>query len=420
MNIPNTKSTTLRLMYFAWGMAALFYIYQYILRTPPGVISDDLRETFRMTAEQYSLFGAVYLYAYALLQIPVGKMMDRFGIKSVLIGSIGLCALGALLLGVGEGYHIALLSRILMGIGSAAPFTCAVKIAADAMPANKRGVWTGAVLTLGTMGPIFAGKPLSILAASWGWRELFIVLAACGLLILALMALLVPSHAKYMGKVSSDEPEPDLKELWKTLKQPAILYYAIAAIGLYAPLTVMIDVWGTAFISQLYQLERSNAAGIAMFGYVGLSIGSVLIAWISDRTNKLVSIIRFCSFALMLCFCCLVFIKLPIALLVICFIALGTLCGSEMLCFTGVSYYTTPRNSGFILGCVNTLNMLGGGLLNQLIGISMDYQWHGDLSPTGVRLYSASEYSNSLLVLLPILLLSLAVAYKLPKTQPKN
>ena len=64
--------------------------------------------------------------------------------------------------------------------------------------------------------------------------------------------------------------------------------------------------------------------------------------------------------------------------------------------------------------------MLGGGLLNQLIGISMDYQWHGDLSPTGVRLYSASEYSNSLLVLLPILLLSLAVAYKLPKTQPKN
>ncbi|HXW60613.1 MAG TPA: MFS transporter, partial [Myxococcota bacterium] len=137
-------------LYLAWSAAALFYFYQYILRVSPGVMVTDLRQEFKMTAEQFSSLGALYLYAYSLLQIPLGIAIDRIGVRRTVLGSIILCIVGALMLGRAETLFMAQASRLLVGAGSASAFMAALKIAADWLSPGQRGFLMGATLTLGT------------------------------------------------------------------------------------------------------------------------------------------------------------------------------------------------------------------------------------------------------------------------------
>ena len=88
MNSFKLQKKPARIYYLAWIAISLFYFYQYILRVSPGVMVVELRQTFKLTAEEFSSLGAIYLYAYSLLQIPLGFILDRMGIRRVIILSI--------------------------------------------------------------------------------------------------------------------------------------------------------------------------------------------------------------------------------------------------------------------------------------------------------------------------------------------
>jgi MFS family permease len=408
-----------RLAYLAWGLTAFFYFYIYILRTVPGVIVDSLRQEFAMTAEQFSAIGAFYLYAYAFLQIPLGIMLDRVGIKLVLSVSVFFCAFGACLLAVTDSLWFALASRVLMGIGSAAPFMCAVKIIADYLPAGKRGIFVGATLSFGTIGPLVVGKPIAALITHFTWRPVMLGLGMAGVALLVIILFWLPSNRAAMPKTkrAAEKNQPTIRQqLLGLLRHRTILTYSIIALGLYTPLSVMIDLWGTAFISERYGLSNYEAASIAMMGYLGLTIGSPLITWLAEKHNQLVRTVQICGFMVLACFAVILYVPLSSSMLVTVFVLLGIFCGAEMLCFTGVSLYTTPTNSGITLGFVNTLNMLGGGVLQQTIGAHLDWQWQAEpLMENGIRVYNAAQYTSALAVLIPVLVVTGLLSLRLKK-----
>lgn len=74
-----------------------------------------------------------------------------------------------------------------------------------------------------------------------------------------------------------------------------------------------------------------------------------------------------------------------------------------MMCFAGATLYTTPDNSGLTIGVVNTLNMLGGAILQQAIGTGLDFQWKGYVDADGIRQYTTSQFVASLSLLILII-----------------
>src|SRR5262245_8251796 len=105
-----------------WIGTILFYMYQYLLRSEPATMHHSWAEEFHMTATQFASIGAIFLYAYGLLQIPLGWLLDRIGVKRVLLMSVAMCLIGAALLPFAKEFWHVQLSRLCMGIGSATPF----------------------------------------------------------------------------------------------------------------------------------------------------------------------------------------------------------------------------------------------------------------------------------------------------------
>ena len=85
---------------------------------------------------------------------------------------------------------------------------------------------------------------------------------------------------------------------------------------------------------------------------------------------------------------------------------MGFCCGAEMLCFAAALIHAKNKhNSGEVIGVINTFNMLGGGILEQIVGVLLDYSWSGDIDNAGGKIYCATDFNAALFTLLAIMLL---------------
>lgn len=402
--------------YVAWAIVALFYCYQYILRVSPSVMVTDLRQDFRMTAEEFSSLGAIYLYAYSLLQIPLGFLIDRVGVRKTVLWSIGLACVGALTLAWAQSLAMVQISRFLVGAGSACAFMSALKIAADYLPAGQRGLLMGATLALGTVGALTAGKPLVHFIEVNGWRSTAICTGFIGVGLLVFAWLFLRFSARptdNQTKASLRRTVPAIKALFKNRR---VMTYAILAIGLYTPLSVLADLWGTAFLMQKFELSRAHAAQTSMMMYVGLSMGSLVLPWACEKWNILDSAIKVCGVGILICFSLILFgPMMDVVSLSALLIVLGIFCGAEMICFTGAVQFTHNGNSGLTIGVVNTLNMMGGAILQQAIGFVLDRLWTNTLDEHGIRQYQSHEFIMALSLLLVVIIGCVLISLRLGK-----
>lgn len=74
------------------------------------------------------MFSVVQLGVYAAMQIPAGVLLDRFGSTRMVICGAVLMGLGQLLFAVATGMGVALLARILLGLGDAVTFVSVLRL----------------------------------------------------------------------------------------------------------------------------------------------------------------------------------------------------------------------------------------------------------------------------------------------------
>lgn len=405
--------------YIAWLSVAFFYFYVYILRVSPNIISEQLLSQFRMTAQQFSTLGSISSLAYAILQIPLGIIVDKIGVKKTVIPSIALCVIGSLLFGVAEQLWLLQLGRLIIGIGSSSAFMCAIKTVVDQFPIGKRGILMGLTLTIGTIGPLISGKLLIYITSLSNWRYILYYSAALGTLIALIIHFSLPSSpTKSRNDIKSFNDLPS--NLCAIIKNPGIILYTILAVGLYSPFSVISELWGTSFLKQKYGLTQAAAAHLSSLMFLGLAVGSLILPWFNEKFNILNKGIIFCSFTLLALFALLIYGPyIPHPYLVGILISVGFFSGAEMMCFTG-ALQVDDKNSGEIIGVVNTFNMLGTALFDYIIGFVLDGRWNGTISNDGIRYYSTMDYSFALSILTIILLICCVASVKLFQKKYNN
>ena len=120
-----SKSSPGWIKWSIWTLAAVFYFYEFVLRVSPSVMVPELMTSFGITASAVGVLSAFYLYSYAPMQLPVGVLMDRYGVKKVLSIASIICGLGALLFSAAGDLSVASLGRLLIGAGSSFAFIAA-------------------------------------------------------------------------------------------------------------------------------------------------------------------------------------------------------------------------------------------------------------------------------------------------------
>lgn len=398
-------------IYISWLILVTFYLYQYVLRVSPGVLIEEIRQDFTMNADQFSLIGSLYYYGYSLMQIPLGILIDRLGVRITVLYSLVLCIMGTLMLVIADAPFIAYIGRFISGVGAAVALMSALKIASDYLPASKQAVLIGACLTFGAIGALMTGEPLNYLLDQFStWQMSFMVFASVGLIILALAFIYLPKVKKEVD-IHEFESSNIKHDFLKIITNKKIIIYTIVTIGLYAPLMVMADLWGTGFLMSKFNMSRAVAGPVLMNIYIGMAIGSIVLPYLAQKYNLIDKVIVYSILTLLVLFSVVVYgSNLSHGNIVVLLLLIGFFCGAEMLCFTGALRHTNAHTSGLTIGVMNTFNMLSGAVLQQAIGSYLDYTWQGQLDAKGLRLYSTENFIEAFSILVAIISFASVVA----------
>ena len=125
------------LPWLVWGLAAGFFFIEYIARVAPSVMATELAREFRVSAFALGSLSACFYYAYVPMQLPVGMLVDRFGIRRLLIiATLGVSA-GCFIFSRAHSLYFADFSRFLIGFGSSFGFISAIKLASVWFPPRR-------------------------------------------------------------------------------------------------------------------------------------------------------------------------------------------------------------------------------------------------------------------------------------------
>jgi len=391
-------------------ISVLFVFYKYVLEVSPSIMTKQLMSEFKIDAAVVGHIAASYYYAYTIMQIPGGLLIDAFGPRRTTTIGLLCCSLGALLFGFSQSVFLMSASRFLIGIGATFAILNTFKINSNWFPAHKFALLAGLTLTLGTLGAVFGQAPLSHLVNYIGWRQSFLDLAIFGFLFSAVFFLMVrdrPRHPAYdvtpptKGKVKLSVA------LRHTIRRGQTWYLSIYSGLSFAPILSFAGLWGVSFIEAKYHVDRTSASFLTSLIFIGFAVGAPLFGWYSSYIGKRKPIMFWGTFIAFILLTLAIYLPpMPFSLYATLQFCIGFSISAFLLSFSVIHEINVPLMTATAIGLMNTFNGLLGALTDPLIGFFLDLSE----KPTyqeGVRVFSLADYHTSFAILPAYLLICL-------------
>lgn len=354
-------SKSRKMAWMVWIIVSVFYAYQYVLRVMPNIMLHDIMDKFGMDAATFGQFSGIYYISYSLMHLPMGIMLDRFGPKKVMTGSIFLTTIGLLSVVFTSHWICPIIGRFLIGLGSSAAILGLFKIVRMVFSEERFPRMLSFSVTIGLLGAIYGGGPVSYMCANLGYEAVIEIFAALGVVLACVTYALVPN----IKSVSESSIFSNIKEVLKNKKVIGTCLFAGLMVG---PLEGFADVWGSVFLKQVCGLDGALASSLPSMIFVGMCFGAPFLSFIAEKIgNYLVTIIG--SAVLMAsAFFLMLFGSVSPAILSLCFVLVGVCSAYQILAIYKASTYVREEVAGLTTACANMIIMIFGYAFHTAIG----------------------------------------------------
>lgn len=386
--------------WIVWFLAANCFFYAFFQRAAPSVMVDPLMAAFDVGAAVTGNLAALYLYVYALLQLPVGLLLDRWGPRILMAGGMALVGIGVIAFALSPNIWVAYAGRFLVGAGSAVGFISALTIASAWHPPSRFGLFSGLTMGYAMLGGFLAQGPLGGLIDQYGWRDPMLTSGIWGAVLALLIWLLVRDRpdGQRVERTGTQSLGASLKQAMTRRQNWVLGFYGLLLSGPFLSYGLL---WGVPHIMLMHGVDREVAGFSTSLMTVGFAFGGPLGGFLSDffRRRKL-PLMNAAFFSLLLWVVMLYGFEPTLLQRQIMIFLVGLFGGSMIVCLAAARELSPPSIGGAVTGFVNGMFVGGGALLQPAVGIVLDLSWDGAVSAqTGIPVYSVADYQVALLVL---------------------
>jgi MFS transporter, ACS family, D-galactonate transporter len=188
-----------------WGIALLIgigIVINYFDRTNISVATKPLMQEYGLSKGQMGILLSSFAWSYALLQIPVGALLDKVGVKWLTrIGTV-IWSIATFMTAMVSGMGLIILSRILLGAAEAPAFPGASKATGYWFPMKERGLATSAFDAAAKFSNVIGVPIVAFAVTEWGWRGGFWLTGILSLLYAVMYWIFYrdPKEAKYLSE----------------------------------------------------------------------------------------------------------------------------------------------------------------------------------------------------------------------------
>jgi MFS transporter, ACS family, D-galactonate transporter len=162
------------------ALVAVGTMINYLDRTVLGIAAPFLTKDLGLTAAKMGLVFSAFSWSYALLQIPGGIFLDRFGTRLTYFIAVVCWSGCTALMGAVRTLNVLVLTRVGVGIFEAPCFPANSRILATWFPQQERARANGIYSFGQYVGLGFLSVPLFWITQQFGWRGLFFVVGGFG------------------------------------------------------------------------------------------------------------------------------------------------------------------------------------------------------------------------------------------------
>lgn len=393
-----------------WLLSAVFMFYKYAIEVSPSVMTGTLMRTFDIGGAELGNLTACYFYAYLLLQIPAGLLLDRFGPRKTTTLAIALCALGMLVFSQTDSLFVAGVGRFLSGVGGAFAAVNCLKLIGNWFPSRQFALMAGLMMTVAMLGAVGGQAPLASFIEMRDWRSAMEIIGFAGLALAALFFLIVRDRApgRIVAKENSASLMVAVKEIFKNTQSWWLSIYSGLA---FAPVMVFGGLWGVSFIQEALKIDQTESAKVLSLIFIGFAVGAPFFGWLSDRLGQRRVVMQWGTVLSLVALTAAIYTPgISIEALSLLLFIFGFSIASFLLCFTMIQEIHLPIVAATAIGFMNMFDALLGAVSDPFTGMCLDLMWDGRLVD-GARVFSVSTYQAAFLTLPAYLALSLAALY---------
>ena len=340
----------------AWLLTAVFYFYQYSMRSAPAVMVPELSTAFGLSAVGVASLVGLFYYGYAPFSLVAGVALDQIGPRKVVPLGAASVAIGSILFSMADP-TLGSIGRFMQGAGGVFALIGAVYLVTTFMPVSRAATLIGVTQMFGMAGGSagqFVVGPL--IARGLPWDRFWFLMGIAGIPIAILLFILIPrqgSKPKDSGNVGLG---PALKAMGTVFANPQSILCGLIAGLIFIPTTIFDMVWGVRFLQEghgvPYEVAVLRSAAVP-FGWI---IGCPLLGWLTDRIGRRKPVIIGAAVVLLLTLALNLYgprgVFPPYSLALVA----GIASGAAMIPYTVIKEANRPEHSGTATGVINFLN----------------------------------------------------------------
>jgi len=405
------QKISLYLPWLMWAVAAIFYFYTFVVRVLPSIITGDLISQLHLTPMQLAQVVSMYYVSYTLMQIPIGLIIDRYGIRVILTFGCFSCSVAMGMFTHLHSYPFVIFSRLLLGFGTAFSFICAIKIIRVWMPEKHLALLSSITNTLGMLGAMFSFVILTPLVKEYGWNTVAYQIMIFTIVLTIIIALITrDSHV-----TRSKETVSSFRELWTQIrlmlvKRPILLLNGVIACLCALPTTVFPELWSSLYFTQALHFSFKQATQATSLIFLGWALGSPVFGRVADYLENYHSPLIFGLLGTVITF--LVLITYPfshtISLFTACFL-FGVFASCESLVFPIACQFAPLSTTATAIAITNAFVTVGSIIFQPIVSGILQHA-----TPIRIEnlqpIYTADSYLLSFSTLFIAIGLSLVLA----------
>ncbi len=284
MRVTTSEATSVSTLLAVFLPFAAGYFLSYLYRSVNAVIAPDLVDDLGLNATDLGLLTSVYFLTFALFQLPLGILLDRFSPRRVESALLLFAAVGAFMFASSGNRYDLLAGRALIGLGVSACLMASFKAFVVWFPSPKLPAVNGWIMAAGGLGALTATAPIERLSELVGWRGLFLGLGVVTLIVAAAVFLIVPERSR---QASPESLTVQWQGVVRVFRSRFFWRLAPLATLTQASFLSIQGLWAGPWLRDVVGLERSEVAGYLLIIAAAMVAGYLSMGALAYRLSRL-------------------------------------------------------------------------------------------------------------------------------------
>jgi MFS family permease len=276
---------------YVFSLLFLLYMFDYIDRMVVSSLTDFIQQDWGITDTQVGALSSVVYWSIVALTLPISALVDRWSRRKTIGAMATIWSLATAACALTTNFGGLMVARGFIGVGEAGYAPGGTAMISAMYPKEKRsfimGLWNASIPLGSAIGVALGG----IIAANWGWKSAFGIVAAPGLIIALLFFMVKDYKTVELVRTKATEKTSVRKRMGKRdlfkefTSKPSLLFTYFGFTGMVFVTTSLLW-WLDDYFHRVYDIPMDKASPKAALVMLLAIIGAPLGGYLTDRWRR--------------------------------------------------------------------------------------------------------------------------------------